>query len=83
MVCIDDFALKKGQRYGTVMVDLQTRKIVDMLESREMEEVAQWLAGFPNLRTVSRDGSQTYAAAIAKAHPAAVQVQKRISILFL
>jgi transposase len=74
MVCIDDFALKKRQRYGTVMVDLQTRKIVDMLESREMEDVAQWLMAFPNLCTVSRDGSPIYAAAIAQAHPKAVQV---------
>jgi hypothetical protein len=75
MVCIDDFALKKRQRYGTVMVDLQTRKIV------EMEDVAQWLAGFPNLCTVSRDGSQVYAAAIAKAHPKAVQVSDRFHLI--
>jgi predicted transcriptional regulator len=80
-VCIDDFALKKRQRYGTVMVDLETRKIVDMIESREMEDVAQWLAGFPNLRTVSRDGSLTYAAAIAKAHPTAIQVSDRFHLL--
>ena len=80
-VCIDDFALKKRQRYGTVMVDLETRKIVDMIESREMEDVARWLAGFPNLRTVSRDGSQAYAAAITKAHPNAVQISDRFHLL--
>ena len=79
--CIDDFALKKRQRYGTVMVDLETRKIVDMLESREMEDVARWLAGFPNLSTVSRDGSQTYAAAITKAHPKAIQISDRFHLL--
>ena len=81
MVCIDDFALKKRQRYGTVMVDLQTRKIIDMLESREMEDVAQWLAGFPNLCTVSRDGSPIYAAAIAQAHPKAVQISDRFHLI--
>jgi transposase len=79
--CIDDFALKKRQRYGTVMVDLETRKIVDMIETREMEDVARWLAGFPNLRTVSRDGSQAYATAIAKAHPNAIQISDRFHML--
>ena len=39
-VCIDDFALKKRQRYGTVMVNLETHKIVDMIESREMSDVS-------------------------------------------
>lgn len=81
MVCIDDFALKKRQRYGTVMVDLQTRKIVDMIDSREMDDVTRWLAGFPNLCTVSRDGSLTYAAAITKAHPKAVQVSDRFHLV--
>ena len=65
-VCIDDFALKKRQRYGTEMVDLETHKIVDMIESREMSDVSHWLSECPNMRVVSRDGSLTYAAAIAE-----------------
>lgn len=80
-VCIDDFALKKRQRYGTVMVDLETRKIVDMIESREMEDVTRWLSEYPNLRVVSRDGSRTYAAAIATAHPGAKQVSDRFHLV--
>ena len=76
-VCIDDFALKKRQRYGTVMVDLETRKIVDMIESREMGDVCRWLAEYPNIQVVSRDGSGTYAAAIAEAHPGATQISDR------
>lgn len=80
-VCIDDFALKKRQRYGTVMVDLETRKIVDMIESRETEEVSRWLAEYPNIRVVSRDGSQQYAAAITKAHPSAMQVSDRFHLI--
>lgn len=80
-VCIDDFALKKRQRYGTVMVDIETRRIVDLIESREMEDVSQWLSKYPNLRIVSRDGSTTYSAAITHAHPEAMQVSDRFHIL--
>ena len=80
VVCIDDFATKKRHRYGTVMVDAQTGRIVDMLESRESTEVSKWLATYPNLKVVSRDGSQMYAKAIRTAHPDALQVSDRFHI---
>lgn len=63
------------------MVDIQTHKIIDMLESREMEDVRRWLSQYPNLAVISRDGSQTYAAAITGAHPSAMQVSDRFHIL--
>jgi len=63
------------------MVDIGECKIVDMIESREQEDVSRWLAGYPNLRVVSRDGSTTYAAAIAEAHPDAIQISDRFHIL--
>ena len=78
---IDDFALKKRQRYGTVMVNTETRQIVDMIESREAADVSRWLSGYPNLQVVSRDGALSYAAAIAEAHPTAMQVSDRFHIL--
>jgi len=62
------------------MVDLETHKIVDMIESREMSDVSRWLSEFPNLRVVSRDGSQTYAAAITQSHPSAMQISDRFHI---
>jgi len=80
-VCIDDFALKKRQRYGTIMVDLETHKIVDMIESREQCDISRWLSEYPNLRVVSRDGSLTYAAAITEAHPGAVQISDRFHLI--
>jgi transposase len=46
------------------MVDAETGRGIDMLESRESAEVSEWLATFPNIEVVSRDGSQLYAAAI-------------------
>lgn len=80
VVCIDDFATKKRYNYGTVMVNARTGQIVDMLESRESEAVSQWLASFPNIKIVSRDGSQLYAKAIRTAHPGAMQVSDRFHI---
>lgn len=66
-VCIDDFALKKRERYGTIMIDIETHRVIDMIESRTSEAVSQWLGSFPNLQVVSRDGSLTYAKAIREA----------------
>ena len=62
------------------MVDAETGQIVDMLESRESTEVSKWLATYPNLKVVSRDGSQMYAKAIRTAHPDALQVSNRFHI---
>jgi DNA-binding NarL/FixJ family response regulator len=81
VVCIDDFALKKRQRYGTIMADFESGKVIDMIPSREPEDVSAWLRGFPNITVVSRDGSINYAAAISEAHPDAMQVSDRFHIL--
>ncbi|MEA4961235.1 transposase [Lutispora sp.] len=60
---IDDFALKKGNRYGTIICNLDTKEIIDVLPSRTKEELNKWLQKYPNIRLVSRDGSQSYAVA--------------------
>ncbi|WP_141523308.1 MULTISPECIES: ISL3 family transposase [Bacillus] len=80
-VCIDDFALKKRHTYGTIMVDLDTHQVVDLIRSRNGEEVTSWLKTFPNLEIVSRDGSITYAHSIAGAHPNAIQISDRFHLL--
>jgi transposase len=51
------------------MINIDTGRIIDILESREIEDVTKWLATYPNIKVVSRDGSQQYAAAIRQAHP--------------
>ena len=63
------------------MIDIETRRVIDILESRETEDVAQWLATYPNIQVVSRDGSITYAAAIKKAHPNAIQISDRFHLI--
>lgn len=81
VAAIDDFALKKRYRYGTVLINAETGTIVDMLESRETSEVAEWLKGFPNIKFFTRDGAGFYANAVRKAHPEAIQIMDRFHIL--
>ncbi|WP_445330241.1 transposase, partial [Tepidibacter sp. Z1-5] len=42
-VCIDDFALKKRHTYGSIMIDIDSHRIIDMINSRELEDVKKWL----------------------------------------
>ncbi|WP_201775886.1 ISL3 family transposase [Megasphaera cerevisiae] len=78
--CIDDFAFKKRYTYGTILIDMDTHRVVDLLNSREKDDVSQWLRQYPNISVVSRDGSATYSAAITQAHPNAIQVSDRFHL---
>ena len=80
-VCVDDFAFRKRYSYGTVMVNLDTHKIVDIIDSRETKQVEEWLKTFPNLTVISRDGAQTYRSAARNAHPDAIQISDRFHLL--
>lgn len=80
-VCVDDFALRKRYSYGSVMVDLETHRIVDVIDSRETKKVAEWLKSFPNIEVISRDGAQTYSSASTNSHPNALQVSDRFHLL--
>lgn len=63
------------------MIDIETGDIVDLLESRELEDVEKWLKKFKNIEVVSRDGSTTYNAATTATHPNAIQISDRFHIL--
>lgn len=65
-VCVDDFAIRKRFSYGTVIVDLETHRIIDLIPTRNTEEVRAWLATYPNIEVISRDGAQIYANASEK-----------------
>ena len=80
-ICVDDFAIRKRFSYGTVMVDLENHKIIDMIPSRDVAEVERWLKEFPNVEIVSRDGAQIYASAVNGAHPQASQVSDRFHVI--
>lgn len=80
-VCVDDFALRKRFSYGTVMVDLESHRIIDLISSRETTNVANWLATFPNIQVISRDGAATYSSAATGSHPEAIQVSDRFHLI--
>lgn len=80
-VCIDDFAIKKRHTYGTIMVDIDTHKVIDIINSRELEDVKKWLDTYKNLNIVSRDGSTIYRNAISKSHPSAIQITDRFHLI--
>lgn len=63
------------------MIDIHTRKLVDMIESREAAEVIPWLKTYPNIAIVSRDGSRAYATAIKETHPKAIQISDRFHLI--
>ncbi len=80
-VCVDDFAFRKRYSYGMVMVDLDTHRIIDIIDSREASKVEEWLKSYPCLEIISRDGAQTYSSAAKKSHPNALQISDRFHLL--
>ena len=77
VVGIDDWAWRKGHRYGTIVVDLERSDVIDLLPDRDANTVAAWLKAHPGVEVVSRDRSSTYAQAATEARPDAVQVADR------
>jgi transposase len=76
-VGIDDWTLRKGQRYGTVIVDLERRCILDLLPECTPGQIADWLRAHPSIEVIARDRATIYTEAIAQGAPQAIQVADR------
>jgi transposase len=77
---VDDFAFAKEQRYGTILIDLEHRIVIDLLADREAKTLATWLTTHPGIEIVSRDRSSTYAQAVKTAASGAIQVADRFHL---
>jgi transposase len=74
---IDDFALRRGLVYATVLIDAETGRRVDVIPGRTADSAGKWLRDHPGAEVVCRDGSGAYGEAVRQALPGAVQVSDR------
>ena len=81
VVGVDDWAMRKGCSYGTILVDLEKHRPIDVLGSREADEVAAWFQDHPEIEIVSRDRGKDYIKAATEGAPQAEQVADRWHLL--
>ncbi|TAK36770.1 MAG: ISL3 family transposase [Chloroflexota bacterium] len=78
---VDDLALRRRQVYATIFVDLETGRVVDLVEGREAEMLAKWLTAHPGVEIMTRDRAEAYAEGARTGAPQAVQVADRFHLL--
>ncbi|ESW63719.1 hypothetical protein X772_36265 [Mesorhizobium sp. LSJC280B00] len=81
MVGIDDWSWRRATSYGTIVVDLERRSVVDILDDRSVDSAAKWLRSHPSVEVVSRDRCGLYAQAIREGAPQARQVADRFHLV--
>ncbi len=78
---VDDWAYRKGVSYGTILIDMETSRPIDILPSRKGKDLKKWLMKYNDVQIVTRDRSSSYSSAIDEACPTAVQVADRFHLL--
>lgn len=77
---IDDWSFRRGRKFGTMLVDLATHEVIELLADRTTETSASWMRAHPEIEIVSRDRGGDYAAAARKGAPQARQVADRFHL---
>jgi transposase len=77
---IDDFCLRRGTTYGTILINLETHRPLELLADRTAEAVIPWLKKHPEIEVVSRDRASAYADALKRALPHATQTADRFHL---
>ncbi len=77
---IDDFAFRRGRKFGSILVDMQSHKVIDLLPDRKAETAKAWMKGHPEIKLVSRDRGGDYAAGARQGAPQAIQTADRFHL---
>jgi transposase len=80
-VGVDDWALRKGRSYGTILIDLERARVLDLLPGRDGEALKAWLREHPGVEVITRDRWVAFTQAAAAAAPRARQVADRFHLL--
>jgi len=78
---VDDWAFRKGVNYGTVLIDMETSRPIELLQSRDSSDLKQFLKQYPLVKIVTRDRASSYSSAVDEVCPEAIQVADRFHLL--